>query len=135
MLLVTISVFVFLAFLILLAVHIGKKHPSDSDSEEMQQPPVLGESASCSSCSLEGGCTGTCITDEYEEPEYFDDEELDRFRGRHSSEYTDKEAEEFREILYSMRQEEVREWFKSLNQRSIEVPDQIKDELILMLEN
>ena len=135
MLWVTISVFVFLAFLIMLAVHIGRKHPSDADQDkEMQQPPALGESASCSSCSLEG-CNKSCMTDEYVEPEYFDDEELDRFRGRHSSEYTDKEAEEFRDILYSMRQEEVRDWFKSLTQRSIEVPDQIKDELILMLEN
>ena len=134
MLWVIITILVFLAFLIMMAVHVGKKHSDEAEQDETQQSPALGESASCSSCSLEG-CTGTCITDEYEEPEYFDDEELDRFRGRHSSEYTDDEAEEFRDILYSMRQEEVRDWFKSLTQRSIEVPDQIKDELILMLEN
>lgn len=134
MLWVTISVLVFLSFLIILARRIGKRHSEESGSEDEMQHPALGESASCSSCSLEG-CTKSCVTDEYVEPEYFDDEELDRFRGRHSSEYTDNEAEEFRDILYTMRQEEVRDWFKSLTQRCIEVPDQIKDELILMLEN
>ena len=133
MLWVTISVFVFLSFLIILARRIGRKHPEETGIEERDAQPVLGET-SCSSCSLDS-CNKSCMTDEYVEPEYFDDEELDRFRGRHSSEYTDKEAEEFRDILYTMRQEEVRDWFKSLTQRCIEVPDQIKDELILMLEN
>ena len=30
--------------------------------------------------------------------EYYDDEELDRFRGRASDDYTDEEVEEFREV-------------------------------------
>ena len=31
--------------------------------------------------------------------EYYDDEELDRFRGRASDDYTDEEVEEFREVM------------------------------------
>ena len=31
--------------------------------------------------------------------EYYNDEELDRFRGRYSDEYTDEEVEEFREVM------------------------------------
>ena len=65
--------------------------------------------------------------------EYFDDEELDMFRDRQSDHYTDDEAEQFREVLYTMRQEEVRDWANSLALRHIEVPDQLKDELFLMM--
>ena len=39
--------------------------------------------------------------------EYFDDEELDRFRGTASDEYEDDAVEEFREVLYTMDPREV----------------------------
>ena len=39
----------------------------------------------------------------------------------------------FREVMYSMRQEEVADWNRSLILRGINVPDQLKDELIMLL--
>ena len=89
-----------------------------------------------------GGCDGTDSKCEQEcmmeaatkEVEYFDDEELDRFARRASDDYTDEEVEEFREILYSMKTEEVKDWNRSLILREINVPDQIKDELVLLLQ-
>ena len=68
------------------------------------------------------------------EVEYYDDEELDRFRGRQSDQYTDKEAEEFAEVLYTMQPHEAKGWNRSLILRDINIPDQIKDELIAMIE-
>lgn len=89
-----------------------------------------------------GGCDGTDSKCEQEcmmeaatkDVEYFDDEELDRFARRASSDYTDEEAEEFREVLYSMQSEEVKEWNRSLILREINVPDQVKDELVMLLQ-
>ena len=66
--------------------------------------------------------------------EYYDDEELDRFKGKESNEYTDDEAEEFSEVLYTMRPDEAKGWNRSLILRGINVPNQIKDELIAMIE-
>ena len=66
--------------------------------------------------------------------EYFDDEELDAFKGRTADGYSDEEAEQFREILYSMHQEEVKDWIRSLVLRGIELPNQIKDETIMLSE-
>ena len=68
------------------------------------------------------------------EVEYYDDEELDRFKGRPSDCYTDDEAELFREVLFSMPQSDVKGWNRSLILRGINVPDQIKDELLLMID-
>ena len=68
------------------------------------------------------------------EVEYYDDEELDRFKGKESNEYTDDEAEEFSEVLYTMRPDEAKGWNRSLILRGINIPNQIKDELIAMIE-
>ncbi len=64
---------------------------------------------------------------------YFEDEELDRFRGRTSADYTDAEIAEFREVLYTMRIDEVGDWLSSLIIRGVELPDAIKDEAIMMM--
>ena len=65
--------------------------------------------------------------------EYYDDEELDRFRGREGNDYTDAETEEFRNILYTMRSEEVAGWVRSLQLRQVNLPDDVKDEVFLIV--
>ena len=68
-----------------------------------------------------------------EEPEYFDDEELDRFRFRDSAGYTAKETEEFRHVFYTIIDEEKPRWVRSLQLREIPVPDEMKDEIVLIV--
>lgn len=67
------------------------------------------------------------------EVEYYEDEELDRFRGRTSSDYTEEETEEFRNILYTMQDEEVAGWVRSLQLRNVSLPDALKDEIFLIV--
>ena len=65
--------------------------------------------------------------------QYFDDEELDRYKGRTSDSYDDTEVEEFRYVMYTMEQNEVREWMECLQARDVELPDQLKDEAWSMM--
>ena len=65
--------------------------------------------------------------------EYYNDEELDRFHGKDSSEYSEAETDEFREILYTMKDEEVAGWVRSLQLRNVPLPDAIKDEVFLIV--
>lgn len=65
--------------------------------------------------------------------EYYDDEELDRFKGHPSDEYTEEEIEEFRNILYTMQEVEVAGWCRSLQLRNIVLPDELKDEIFLIV--
>lgn len=65
--------------------------------------------------------------------EYFDDEELDRYRGTASDEYDDEAVEEFREVLYTMYPSEIEDWLKSLELREVALPDALKDELFMLL--
>lgn len=89
----------------------------------------------CSSCSgQDPKCEQVCMMEvATKEIEYYDDEELDVFRGRDAAEYTDNEAEQFREVLYTMRQEDAAGWNRSLILRGINIPNQVKDELIMVI--
>lgn len=65
--------------------------------------------------------------------EYYDDEDLDRFRGYPSDGYTEEEIEEFRNVMFTMQEVEVAGWCRSLQLRGIEFPDELKDELFLII--
>lgn len=65
--------------------------------------------------------------------EYYNDEELDRFRGRTSDRFSTDETDEFREILYTMRGDEVAGWVRSLQLRGVELPDGVKDEVLMIV--
>ena len=104
--------------------------------KEGEPDVVMPTSGDCSSCDgTNDKCEQVCMMEAAtREIEYYDDEELDRFRGRQSNQYTDEEAEEFANILYTMQPQEAKGWNRSLILREINVPNQIKDELITMIE-
>ena len=65
--------------------------------------------------------------------EYYDDEELDQFIGRAGDAYTEEETEMFRDVLYTTLDVEVAGWIRSLQLRGIELPDDLKDEVFLII--
>lgn len=65
--------------------------------------------------------------------EYYEDEDLDRFRGMSPDIYEEKEVDEFREVLYTLRDTEVAGWLRSLQLRGVELPDALKDEAFLIV--
>lgn len=65
--------------------------------------------------------------------EYYDDEELDRFAGRRADSYDMRETDEFEEILTTLRSEDVAGWVRSLQLRGIELPEALRDEVILIV--
>lgn len=101
---------------------------NDNDSITVAQTCDTCDGSDTSKCEQE------CMMEAaVKDIEYFDDEELDAFRHRHSDSYTDEEAEMFAEVVYTMRADEVAAWCRSLNLRGIELPDQIKDEVMMLM--
>lgn len=90
---------------------------------------------------IEDECCGqheTCERDSLlaavsREIEYYNDEELDRFRGIEPEDYDDDAVEEFREVLYTLREIEVAGWLRSLQLRDVNLPDALKDEAFLIV--
>lgn len=90
--------------------------------------------------SVVEGCCGMHLVCEKEslspvdvEIEYYDDEELDRFAGREADQYSPEEIEEIRDVLMTLREEDVAGWARSITKRGIDLPPEIKDELFMMV--
>ena len=85
-------------------------------------------------CGLHITCERDSLSPVFnEEIEYFDDEELDEFINRAENEYSDSEIETFREVLLTLRPEEIAPWSRSIQLRGINLPATIRDELLLIV--
>ncbi len=109
----------------------GKRHPSapPEHTPQAENKPVAGgccgQHAVCERESLLAGVSPKVV--------YYDDEELDNYQHTPSDQYTDEQIETFREVLYTMRTDEVPGWVRSLQLRKIELPDALKDEIVLLV--
>ena len=93
------------------------------------------EADGCATCNGDNEkCEQTCMMEAaVRDIEYFDDEELDVFKGRPSDSYSETEIEQFRDVVYTMRPEEVAAWNRSLVLRGVELPNQVKDEAMMLM--
>lgn len=65
--------------------------------------------------------------------DYFEDEELDALKGIPSGDFTDEQLDQFREVLYTLRREEIEDWLISLEKREIQFPELLKAEALDLL--
>ncbi len=126
-----------LIFIALVALGAGYIHNWDLQRkrERGEETEVSGVQRSDSECC---GQHATCEKDSLlaalsQKTEYYDDEELDHFIGRGADAYTEEETGIFREVFYTMREEDVPGWIRSLQLRGIALPDALKDEVILIV--
>lgn len=140
--------------LILLAVIVGvgallyiehrlylKRAKERSDKSDKSDRSDQSDKSDSTSDAADEECCGMHITCEKDSllasvsPDvvYYDDEELDRFAGRRPEDYTDEEIEEFRDILLTLLPADIAGWGRSLQLRHIELPQQVRDELIMIV--
>ncbi|MDY9920090.1 putative membrane protein [Proteiniphilum saccharofermentans] len=124
---------IILFFVVALTISNYLQRRKGNNKEREATPPSinLGDSGCC-------GAHETCERDSLiaafaEKPEYFDDEELDRYAHRDSDGYAANEIDEFREVFYSVLDEEKPRWIRSLQMRDISLPDQLKDEVLMFV--
>ena len=102
--------------------------------EIAEMPPAYVEPEEEECC----GSHATCEKDSLlaavsKEIEYYEDEELDTWRNTPSNQYSDEAVEEFRHVFYTLQDIEVAGWIRSLHLRQIELPDDIRDEVLLVV--
>ena len=121
-------------FLSLIALGVFSALYAIVTNRNREESPVV-QADSCATCNGENDkCEQECMMEAATKPiEYFDDEELDAFKDRSSDSYTDEEVEQFSYVLNTMPQEEIRDWCRSLHLRGIEIPDQLKDEVYMLM--
>lgn len=104
----------------------GQNHSAHST----QTPP---SSAPQVCCGLHAVCEKKYAAPPSEAPEYYDDEELDVLANRDPESYSDTEVEMLRDVMLTLRPEDAWGWSRSLEQRNIALPPEIRDELLLLL--
>lgn len=127
-----------LAFGFLFALGAGylrnRKIDKQIESGELTEYPSIKQVEDMECCGQHETCEkDSLLAAVSKQIEYYNDEELDRFRGRSSDDYSSEESEEFREVLYTMREEEVAGWVRSLQLRAVELPDDLKSEVFLIV--
>jgi hypothetical protein len=60
---------------------------------------------------------------------YFNDEELDELRNLRESDLTTENIDELREVLYTLRTEEISKWLISIGRRHIHLPAILQQEV------
>ena len=108
-----------------------KKKLANGEIDEMpgiqhpQPAGCCGQHQVCPSDSLLAGMS--------KDIEYYEDEDLDAFRGREANDYTTEEVERFEDVLNTMREDEVAGWIRSLQLRGINLPTEVRDEALLIV--
>lgn len=105
--------------------HSGSKSTTDTSIE----PQAGCTDVSCvlrETCPSEQLLRGVCE----EKTIYYDDEELDAFKGCDPENYTDADIEQFRDVIYTLRRDELLPWYQSISRRGIRLPEGLYRELI-----
>ncbi|MBD5358605.1 MAG: phospholipase [Bacteroides sp.] len=84
-------------------------------------------------CGMHTVCEKTNLSPLTGEIVYYDDEELDRYRGRDADSYSSEEVEEFRDVLLTLLPEDVAGWSRSIQVREINLPTEVRDELLMIV--
>lgn len=101
----------------------------NNESERIETEATEDETC----CGLHDVCEKNLLTPFSDEVEYYDDEELDDFKGRASDSYKTDEVEMFRDVLLTLRPDDVAGWSRSIQLRGINLPDEIREELIMIV--
>lgn len=110
-----------------------KEENNSSVSNPLPVREGQGSGAAFICCGQHAVCEKELLRGAETPIDYFDDEELDRFRGRTATDYTPEEEEEFREVLYTTLAREVEEWVQSLESRGITLPVAVREEALLII--
>lgn len=116
---------------------ITRRHNGGSvTSEEVQSAATAQEDEADSEdcCGMHMTCErDSLLTAVSSEVVYYDDEELDRFRGRGADDYSDEEIEEFRDVLLTLLPDDIAGWGRSIQMRDINLPTSIRQELLMIV--
>ena len=124
---VIIAVLLIIIVAVVLLRRTGRSEATEAPSEDSHSENQ-GSDAYPSDCFCDNKTLQTLVNTEII---YFDDEELDAYKGR--TEYSEAEINQFQEVLFTLRPNEVADWLRSLELRDILLPEQLRDEVVMLI--
>ncbi len=105
--------------------------PHNNTEKKQELEPTNQEPEIC--CGAHDVCEKDSLISSSPEAIYFEDEELDFFRYRTEDSYSQDEITQFEDVFYTLKEDEIATWLKSLQIRNITLPQSIKEEALLIV--
>ncbi len=128
---VILGVFLLFGVLLALGTWISNKFSKKNNESESEEEDKLQIPSDC--CGAHEVCEFEEMLQNPQEIIYFEDEELDRFRGISANAYTDVQIDEFRDVLYTLKDDEIRMWLLSIERRQLQLPAILRQEALMMV--
>jgi hypothetical protein len=123
--------FIILGAVVAVGVILRLLHRPDDDAPQEVEPQPEPQGECCGQHTV---CErDSLLTSMSSGIEYFDDEELDALANRDPQTYTEAEVEALREVLLTLQPADVAPWARSIQLRQIALPDDVRDELLLLV--
>lgn len=84
-------------------------------------------------CGAHAVCERDSLLSKTEEIFYFDDEELDELAGISAGEFTDTQHKMIEDVFFTLREQDVAGWLRSVQLRNIELPEDIREQALLIV--
>lgn len=127
------EIIISIGFLLLTIIGIAlivKTNKKEKKTEKPQDEAVVPPSDCC-------GAHEICEFDQMKVNEsiieYYDDEELDEYKNIDENAYTTNQIEQFREVLYTLKTDEIKFWLLSIERRNIHLPTILKSEARMLM--
>jgi len=127
---VLIGIFAALIIVVGLVTWLSSKFKKETPEGTVEKEPVEIPIDCC-------GAHEVCEVEEMlmnpKEIVYFEDEELDRFQGISPDRYNDTQIEEFRDVLYTLKGDEIKIWLLSIERRQVQLPNILRSEALMLI--
>lgn len=96
-------------------------------------PETVPNNVPADCCGAHAVCERDQLLSQTDEIVYFDDEELDELSGIPAADYTGEDVTKLEDVFYTLREQDVSGWIRSLQLRNIELPLELRDEALLVV--
>ena len=125
-----LTLFISLGILILILFELRARKQSNSKAVKQQSGLTSNSDTEC--CGQHLVCEKETLLQTNAQIEYFDDEELDALAGIDPDTYTKEQHEQLRAVFDTLQEKDVPAWCRSIQLRNIDLPQDIREEALLI---
>jgi hypothetical protein len=96
-----------------------------------EEPKPVDIPADC--CGAHAVCERDSLLTKTTQIVYFDDEELDALQHKPLEQFSAQDLQMISDVFYTLREQDVAGWLRSLQLRDIALPDELRDEALLIV--
>ena len=128
---IPLLLFIALGIFILVAFELRARKKSGEIDEKVSSAPSESTDGEC--CGQHLVCERETLLQTNAQIEYYDDEELDALADIAPQNYTREQYQAIREVFDSLSEKDVPGWCRSIQLRHIELPQDIREEALLIV--